>query len=283
VGPILAGVVSTTDLGRSVTAYREGLGLAAVGAGTIDPRTAARWWAPAVAGSPYAVLATASGVGGAIWLVQAEPTPGYVPLRSYGWAALELSVADVDAAVAGLGPDFRVLRAAAPLTGTTGAVLRAAQVLGPAGEVLYLTEIRGELPPFELPAPPDPAIAAVDGVYIAVYAARDLDRARAWWEAALPVRRCSDRHAAIGVLNQAFGLPASSTHRLSSLQLSGRSVVEIDQYPPAAGPRPMVPGALPPGVAVLVVAAPMPAGEPQVWRTPDGALLELRMDAGPLT
>jgi hypothetical protein len=287
VGPILAGVVTTPDVDRSAAAYRHGLGMATVDAGTIDARTAARWRAPAATGARYAVLAPIAGVGGAIWLVEAPPTPGYVPLRTYGWAALELSVADADAAVDGLGPDFTTLRAPAPLTGAAGPALRAAQVLGPAGEVLYLTEIRGELPPFELPAPPDPAVAAVDGVYIAVYAARDLDRARDWWETALPVRRCSDRQGAIGVLNQAFGLPASTTHRLSSLQLSGRSVVEIDQYPPDARPRPVLPGALPPGVAVVVVAAPPPhgetRGEPRVWRSPDGALLDLRLTSDLLT
>lgn len=285
-GPIVAGVVTTSDLQRDVAAYRAGLGLVPGGGGTLDERTATRWDAPAAAGARYAVLAPASGVGGAIWLVEAPRVPDHQPLRSHGWAALELSVADVDATLAALGPEFTVLRPPAPLSGTVGAALRAAQVCGPSGEVLYLTEIRGEVPPFLLPAPPDPAVGAVDGVYVAVYAARDLGVARDWWEGALPVRRCSDRQVAIGVLNQVFGLPPVTTHRLSSLQLSGRAVIEIDQYPAAATPRPRLPGLLPPGVAVVVLGVPAAVagrdGEPLVWRTPDGALVELRSAERPI-
>ncbi|MFL6118436.1 hypothetical protein [Actinophytocola sp.] len=269
--------MSTGDLERSVTAYRDGLGFGVVAVGVIDDRTAARWLAPAVAGAPYVTVASASGVGGVIQMVEGAATPGYLPMRSFGWAALELSVADVDVVFAGLGAGFTTLRAPAPLTGRAGAVLRSAQVAGPTGEVLYLTEIRGELPPFELPGRPDPGVGAVDGVYGVVYAAEDLELARTWWEETFSVRRCSDRFGAIGVLNQAFGLPASAVHRLSSVQLAGRNLVEINQYPPLAVRRPVLSGALPPGVAVVVVDAPKSA--PRVLVTPDGAILELRPSA----
>jgi hypothetical protein len=39
-------------------------------------------------------------------------------------------------------------------------------------------------------------------------------------------------------LNQAYELPAGSLHRLSTVQLAGRTVIEIDEYPAAATPRP---------------------------------------------
>lgn len=279
-GPILLGVVSVPDVDRAAAAYRAGLDFVQIDAGRIDPATAARWRAPGVADARYAVLAPSSRVGGAVQLVETPPSPpGYAPLRTHGWAALELAVADVDVALAGLTGDFTVLGEPRPLTGAAAPALRAAQVAGPAGEVLYLTEIRGELPPFALPRSP---VSGADGLYVAVLAVRDLVRTRAWWEDMFPVRRCSDRRAAISVLNRAFDLPATRTHRLSSLQLSGRAVVEIDEYPEAAESRPMPTGLLPPGVALVVLGAPVPPGRPRVLMTPERAMLELRSAPQPI-
>ena len=291
-GPILRGVVATPDLAGSVAGYRDGLGWRLRRRGRLAPATARAWSAPALAGAEYAVLGPASRIGGDLQLVAVPPTPVPQPLRHYGWAALELLVADLDATLAGLaaapgglaaapgGPAgrFTVLGRPAALSGPA-APLRAAQLAGPAGEVIYLTEVRRPVPPFALPvASPGPG---ADGVFVAVLAARDLDATRAWWERRFPVRRCTDRPATIGVLNRAHGRSPAATTRISSLQLAGRSVLEIDQYPATAGPRPVASGgSLPPGIALIAIGVPDPGtdrtnGGFMVARGPDAALVEL--------
>lgn len=144
--------------------------------------------------------------------------------------------------------------------------------------MIYLTEIRRPVPPFRLPEPtPGPA---ADGVFVAVLAATDLERTRAWWEQRFPVRRCTDRLATIGVLNRARGAAPETTTRISSLQLAGRAVLEIDQYPPGTRPRPAAAGSLPPGIALVAIGVPDPGtgrtnGGQVATRGPDGVLLEL--------
>lgn len=275
-GPILHGVVVTPDLTGSVAAYRDGLGWRVRRREWLAGRTARAWGAPALAGAGTVLVGPASRIGGDVWLVETGVRRAE-PLRHAGWAALEACVADLDPALTRLAGHFTVIGRPAALTGPAAA-LRAAQLVGPAGEVIYLTEIRRPVPPFRLPEPsPGPG---ADGVFVAVLAATDLERTRAWWEARFPVRRCTDRLATIGVLNRAHGAPPETTTRISSLQLSGRAVLEIDQYPPGTRPAPAAAGSLPAGIALVAIGVSdlrtgRTNGGRVITRGPDGVVLEL--------
>jgi catechol 2,3-dioxygenase-like lactoylglutathione lyase family enzyme len=290
-GPIIAVTVTSADVGASLATYGAGLGYAELARGVVTSEQAAAWGAASVAGRDWALAGPPPGDGGAstsaeggrvagapgaVRFVESRRPPGYLPLRHTGWAALEIAVQDVEAVAAGVeAAGFRVLRRPQALSSTTA--LRAMQVCGPDGEVVYLTQQLRHLDAFELPVPTLP----VDGVFVAVLAARDLEVARAFYEQRFAVRRASDHPVAIKVLNDSFGLPDETAHRLSSLQLAGECLLEIDQYPAAATPRHGVPGELPPGVAVVTLAAGNGAGreffrcEPLVVHGAEGELVEL--------
>jgi hypothetical protein len=288
---VVAVTVASADVGVSLATYGAGLGYAELARGVVTSEQATAWGAASVAGRDWALAGpphrdggtstsaeggAVAGAVGAVRFVESPSPPGYRPLRHTGWAALEIAVQDVDAIAGGVeGAGFRVLRRPQPLSSTTA--LRAMQVCGPDGEVVYLTQQLRRLEAFELPVPRRP----VDRVFVAVLAARDLEVTRAFYEERFAVRRASDHPVAIKVLNDAFGLPGDTTHRLSSLQLAGESLLEIDQYPAAATTRPCAPGELPPGVAVVTLAAGNGAGrefdraEPPVVRGAVGELVEL--------
>lgn len=123
------------------------------------------------------------------------------------------------------------------------------QVLGRAGEVLYLTQ-RGEVRNFAFRR----VMGPVDRVFIAVLASPDLDAARAFYQTAFVVDRGLDVELPIKAINEAFGFPEGSKTRLRTVLLHGSQEVagkiEIDQHPIGDAFRPVSAGALPPGVAM---------------------------------
>lgn len=257
-GPILAATICVPDLALARESYRSVLGFEAVDGGVVPDELAASWQAPGTTGAAWVLLASPSRVAGGIRLVERSPAAGdqYAPLRTYGWAAIELVVRDVDAVAAAVdgAAAFTVLAPAIGLGDAPDPALRAMQVVGPAGEPLYLTQIRRPVPGFELPTTAD----AVGGVFIVVLATSELPVARAFYEDAFAVRRASDRSAAIRVLNRAFGLAPSTGHRLSSLQLTERCAIELDQYPAGASAREHRAELLPPGVAIVTAMVDAP-------------------------
>jgi catechol 2,3-dioxygenase-like lactoylglutathione lyase family enzyme len=252
-GPILAVTVATADLAASVSAYRSGFGYRVMSRGQVTAAEALAWGAEVMAGRSWALVGSDPSRAGAVRLVETSRPDGYRPLRHLGWAALEISVSDVTAVADRVEEaGFRVLRRPAPLA--SSALLRAMQVVGPSGEVIYLTQRLGPLPGFDLP---EPAVLA-DRVFIAVLASADLPTSRSFYEASLGAVRKSDRRVAIRVLNDAFGIPEQTEHRLSTVQLAGQSLIEIDQYPCQATPQPRAPGELPWGVGLVTLAEPEP-------------------------
>ena len=290
-GPIRAVTVACADVAASLAAYRSAFGYEELARGVVTAEAAGAWGAPNTQGRDWAVAGpdrggveasapeppeSSAAWSGAVRFVESPRPSGHAPLRHTGWAALEVAVVDVDAVAGAVeAAGFAVLRRPGALSSTTA--LHAMQVSGPSGEVVYLTQQLRRLDAFELPVPH----RAVDRVFVAVLAAADLAASRAFYEARFAVRRASDHPVAIKVVNDAFGLPEETPHRLSSLQLAGRCLLELDQYPPAATPRPRLPGELPPGVAVVTFEASNGAvgeqarGGPLVVRGADGELVEL--------
>lgn len=272
-GPIKLVTVVTPDLASSVRGYRDCLGYQVQDEGSVTPEFASAWHAPRSAGAAYVVVGPASGIGGSVRLVEGPVPAGYRPARTFGWAALEICVPDVEALARRLERSaFRTLIPPASLAGLTRPALRAMQSAGPSGELVYFTEILGDLPPFDLPQ----CSGDIDGVFIAVIAASRLETTRGWFEGRFAVERASDRHVAVQVINQAFELPRDTPHRISSLKLLGRTAIEHDQYPEQATVRPTVPGHLPPGVAsVSLGVASTCSIDQEVLIGPDGLRVEL--------
>lgn len=265
-------------------AYRRLLGATNAAATRLDPSLARAWGVPEAAGVPVRVLS--AGGGGLVRLVRSD---GHCarPFGSTGWVASEWAVAGVDemtgrASRAG----FAVLVAPGPVGG--GGHLRALQASGSAGEGIYLTEIISPPPGFRLPSGP----ASGGALYGAVLGAADLPTARAIIETTFDVSRVTDHALAVRVINLVHSLPGDARHRVSTLQLAGRAILEIDQYPASATAGRRMAGSVPQGIVAMTFHAdrlPTAAGHLLTGRTeppyrgrpawsrelPDGGFLEV--------
>ena len=152
IGPPRAGTVVAADLGPSLAAYRDHLDLQVISDAPLAAALAAAWGKPALAGCGCVLMGADPADPSTHWLRLLE-VPGAVapaPMRQRGWLALEVLVRDVQALGRRLeGGPFRVLGTPRPLSVSDD--IWAMQVAGPAGETLYLTEVRAQVPPFELP------------------------------------------------------------------------------------------------------------------------------------
>ncbi|MEE3623496.1 hypothetical protein UCD39_05770 [Nitrospirillum sp. BR 11752] len=193
-----------------------------------------------------ALLAPVSGNGCFLRLVEGAPVPGYRPARSFGWAAFEITVADVFALHARLADSgFTVIGPPKKVAGFNNFIPM--QVVGRGGEILYLNQVLEDMSDLDLPL----AAAPVDVIFIAVQAASDRAATLAFQRQALGLEEGGTFAIPYGVINNAFGLPADHRSTLTMTKVGRLPVAEIDQYPPDATARPRPAGGLPPGNAII--------------------------------
>lgn len=242
-GPVLYGTLVTPNLAEVMEAYVTYMHMTLVEKGTIGEGLADFWRVPRrLSGNSYAVLAN---VRGDPWLriVEDPDCAEREPLKHTGWLALEVLVENVDELAATLdNSPFEILRPPADLDLTDK--IRACQVKGPAGEILYLTQIKERpIPPFDLPM----AQCAVDHLFIPVLASHDRATSLDFYEKIAGKKGlCFDTK--ITVINQAYGYPLDRKHPVATLQLSGECLIEIDELADAA---PHKEEGLPPGIAMM--------------------------------
>jgi len=221
-GPTLRATLCTPSLERSIEAWEGSLHHHVHSRGQLDAARAALLHAPGMAGAPFALLANELGEP---WLELIE-NPAAKPLDPFahsGWFSLEICVADVDALRPTLDESlFKVIGEPANLEMSDN--IRAMQVIGPAGEVLYLTEIKAPVPPFDLPT----ARCAVDRLFIPVILANDRSETATIYEQ-LNGHDGMKFETKITVINRARGLEISTQHPVCAQQLAGSNLIEIDQ------------------------------------------------------
>lgn len=169
-GPIAEVMVRVEDPESVAAGWREAFGWQDRGSGRVGAARAAVWGAPAATGSTWWAVGPTSGAETAVRFVAGPPVPDLEPLRVTGWAAVELLVAHADDTALGLaGTPFRVLGPPRPLGGDDRLGIRALQVVGPGGEMVYLTEIGPAADP-RLPR----ARCPVDRPFVVVAGASDV-------------------------------------------------------------------------------------------------------------
>lgn len=263
IGPIRGATVTTPDLDASVRAYVDGFGWRVSDEINTPLAVSGR-----LLGTRRATVTPPPGAAsiGGVELVEVPGSTPLEPLHTYGWSALEVSVLDVTASTRRAeAAGWRVLFEPVVLGGGKFPLV-AAQLCGPSGEGFYITEIRGEMEGFELPTP----AVDVDGIFIAVLGSSNLEQARGIIESRFDVRRASDRELPVRVVNAQFGFPSDRLHRISSVQLRGRTCIEVDQLPTEATARDQSTQA---GILALAVEADV--AEPEWVDLGDGALLRL--------
>jgi catechol 2,3-dioxygenase-like lactoylglutathione lyase family enzyme len=242
---IRGATLSVADIERSVSLYRDWLDYDLIEDGTVSPSLAASWDAPACTGAKMAVMRPASGADCFLRFVEQAPHPEYKPLRTYGWAAVELCVTDTDAVAARLADSpFEIIGPPKPLDGMN--TIYPMQVQGPDGEIVYLTQIKQQPDGYRLKA----ATSLVDQIFILVLACNDLEVTGAWLEATLGLIKGATMEINYTMINKAFGLPDGTQHALATLRHGDDVFFEIDTYPIDATARPQKDGYLPPGVAM---------------------------------
>lgn len=272
IGPIETVTILTHDLLKSAAMYISAFGWQEKGSEyLLRAEDADRSQATNLTG---ARVLEVCGINGGVRFIESTNYQNPLPLRTFGWSALEICVDDVHKYVAqAVEAGFEVLNEAVPLSGTAKPLpLIAAQLAGINGEVVYITQILSEVPNFELPD-----VSKESGsIFICVLGASDLEKSREVLESNFEVRRASDREVAIRVINRVYEKPLDTLHRLSSLQLAGRNAIEIDQLPIEGAQREKLASNLPPGISIVTVRGEV--SEPTMITLQDNALLEILPD-----
>ena len=245
-GRISTVTITAPDLPAAVAAYQRYLGYRVVDDGALGRDIARAWGRPQLAGQRTVLLEPESGAETYLRFVHGPAYVEHEPLSCVGWNAAELIVQDVDALAAELaGSPFRIIGPPADLSFSDQ--IRAMQVVGPAREVLYLTQIKQKLAAFDTPE----AASFVDRVFIVILGGASLDALQDYYHLQFGVPRATAMASVVSVLSAQYGLPRDYRHAIAALQVSGQCYIEADQMPSAAASRPCLPGQLPPGVAMV--------------------------------
>ena len=172
--------------------------------------------------------------------------PDYTPLRTHGWAAIEICVEDVLATNERMqSSPFEIIGPPREIEGLPA--IYPMQVRGPDNEIAYFTQIRDDLPAFDLPR----AAAPIDRLFILVMACSDMQASLGWMTEHVGLDIGRERMEIVyTMLANAFGTPPDELHAISTMVHERDVFLELDQMPPQATARPGYSGMLPQGVAL---------------------------------
>lgn len=248
-GTILGGVVTVPDLDAAMADYHGRLGLDLIERGELPADLAHGWGCPASAGARMATLQPQSGAPCFIRLIEGEVPADFRPMRSYGWAAYELTVQHVFGWPDRLaGSEFEVI--GPPRAIASMPFFVPMQVFGPGREMLYLNEVTADMPNCDLPKARSP----VDHIFVAILAAPDRMASVRWYADTLDFDIVDTHVIPYTMINKAFGLPDDHLTAITVLQKGRLPILEVDDFPDPAVERPCRAGALPPGNALVTLA-----------------------------
>jgi catechol 2,3-dioxygenase-like lactoylglutathione lyase family enzyme len=277
-GQILGGIITTPDLEAALDDYQGRLGLDLIEAGTHSHSLASSWGCSGSAGSRMATLQPKSGAPCFLRLVEQAVPEGFIPTRTFGWAAYELSVQDVYGwpdRLAGSG--FEIVGPPKPIEGLPYFVPM--QVIGRGGEMIYLNEVACDTPSSDLPK----AKCPVDQMFICILATPDLPGTVAWYREHLHLDEGGSYTLEYSMINKAFDLPSGTQSTITMVQKGRLPIIEVDGYPKSATIRLGDPKRLPAGNALISLAVDSLDALSLDWITPptiqEGALYNGRRSA----
>jgi hypothetical protein len=245
----MGGVVTTPDLESALEDYHGRLELAIIERGELAADLAASWNCPASAGARTATLQPQSGTHCFIRLVEQAVPEDFLPVRTYGWAAYELTVQDVygwPERLAGSG--FDIVGPPKPIEGLPYFIPM--QVTGRGREMIYLNQIAENTPSSDLPK----AVSLTDHIFIVILATHDREANLVWLQEKTGLDIGGSYTLEYTMINQAFGLPNGTQSSITMVQKDRLPIIEVDDYPVAATIRPRAAGCLPPGNALVTLA-----------------------------
>jgi hypothetical protein len=147
-----------------------------------------------------------------------------IPFATPGWSAMEVLVKDLDVLFEQLPAALRVLNPPAALSFSDQ--IRAMQVAGPAGELIYFTEVSGEVPGFALPTP----TCQVNQCFVMINAVTDIQQSIAFYAGLLQCEAPSPMPARVSILSRTNGLDEEHRHDIAPIALGPGQLFELDQW-----------------------------------------------------
>ncbi len=245
---ILMVTVMVGDPTEVATIYEQTLNYQKVAQGEVGAVLAASWNAPEVADNGYEILQPESKEPVYLRFVQTPDQGNYEALKTEGWNAIEILVEDPDGLNQTLedSPHFTVIGQPAYLTDKN--LIKAMQAIGPSGELLYFTRIgQSDNSGFGLL----PATSPVDRVFIMVLAAKDRTVLDGFYKDILGMPVNGPYDYRVGVLSNAWGMPADTLYPLTIVPLSRRFLLELDDYPDQVVARSLTSEGMPGGIAMV--------------------------------
>lgn len=244
---ILIVTVGTPDVEATQRAYSQWLDYTVEMRGEVSNDLAAVWNAPRMAGRDFVLMQPKSKEQIYLRFVQIDALDGYVPMKTFGWNAIEMLVQDPDGLAARFSSadsPFKIVGPPRPLG--PGSPIRAMQVIGPANETLYLSRVPADFRG-------GPAKTPVDRPFILIAGGPKLQAIRDFYKNVLDIDTRDPVMARMTVLNKAHGLDVETTHPLSMARLSEKYAIEIDGYPPTAIEREVRPGEIPAAISMVSI------------------------------
>lgn len=254
-GPALQRITMATftsaDLAGVERDYSRWLGYHVRERGVVSAELAEAWGASGAAGNRYLLLSSEPSPEVFVRVIESEVAPAdWLPLTTWGWNGIEIIVDDPVALREQLRESpFRVIGEPAPLGAFP--TIKAFQVVGPSGEVLYLTAETGDRSKSILPPPGGP----VGRIFIMVVGGPDIDTLLDFYSSRFNFVRNPARMLAVGVIKRAQGLAEGELTPLATARLAERgNLIEFDGYSKRTRARPFEPGQLPPGIVSTTFA-----------------------------
>lgn len=258
-----AATLTVSDLEAATARFRDHLDYRVLEEGEVDRGLAESWGTPKSAGQPCHVLGPSSGAPIYLRLIEQPRVEGFKALRTFGWNAIEICVEDVHEANRRMqASPFEIIGPPREIDGLPA--IHPMQVKGPDEEIVYLTQIKDDLPAFDLPRAESP----IDKLFILVMGCSDLDQGLGWMEKHAGVSFGRDMEIVYTMLAGAYGSDPDALHRIATMVHERDVFLEIDQYPDEATPRPRHDGMLVPGCAIGTMWNPDFSALPGPWITP---------------
>lgn len=242
---IRAATLTVSDLKRSQSYYCDWLDYSCIETGNITTQLAESWGTPNTAGRPYIILQPRSGADVFLRFIEQPEVKTYKALRSYGWNAIEICTQDTEKVnVRMQDSPFEIIGPPQKIPGLDS--IYPMQVKGPDEEIVFLTQINGDMPTSDLPRAESP----IDKLFILVMGCSDMTASKAWLKQQLLISAGKDMAINYTMINKAFGLQDGTQHKLSTLKHERDVFLEIDQYPDGTIHRQSHDDMLPPCIAI---------------------------------
>ena len=206
------------------------------------------WGAPGMAGKRFSLISSVGSPDVFLRLVEGDKTAPFNPRTTYGWGSLEFIVDDLDKQYKLMkAGGVNIFREPASLGGIFASI-HAMQLMGPMDITHNLTVEKGDRAKSNLPV----AKSQVDRMFLIGANGPDLNALRDFYVKTFNMTKGPDYDYPVPVMADALKLPRDHLFKLTLVRSAEKgNTIELHDLPKPGGPRPVIQGQLPPGVAMV--------------------------------